>query len=166
MVSSGSVDMGVVCCLSTAEFEKDFSVIRIFKDRIVLIVSEDHKLAGRKSVKLEELAGEDIVYPDCSDNMSEIYRRLCTKVGQEPSRMRFLDQEDQMSRVKWNFSISFCSKYGVGSDLPECFKQIEIEGEDTEFSVALIWRKDDANPCISEFISAMDTYFPDYEWIE
>ena len=71
-LESGAVDLGMVSYRPTAAFDW----LPLQEERLVVIVAPTHRLAGRRRIRLEELAGDPLITtpPDFP------YRALCTRL--------------------------------------------------------------------------------------
>lgn len=83
MLRSGQLDVGL---LTGPVDRRAFCAVTVQRDRLVMLAPADHRLAGRQSLKLHELAGEPFVLGDQTDWF--IYNRslleLCERAGFAP----------------------------------------------------------------------------------
>lgn len=50
----------------------------------VLLAAESHRLAGRKTVDLKEVAGEDFIFPTTDQSIYHLYKKACRDAGFSP----------------------------------------------------------------------------------
>jgi LysR family transcriptional activator of glutamate synthase operon len=79
-VLNGELD----CAIVTGWGSPRASAVRLVTEEIFLVVSQNHRLAGRSSVALSELAAEPILLPGLSLNMSNHLTDACHRAGFEP----------------------------------------------------------------------------------
>ena len=61
-----------------------FSTFPFITDKLMVAVSSEHRLAGRKSVSLAELSDENFIMFDKETLMHELTTNACTSAGFEP----------------------------------------------------------------------------------
>jgi LysR family transcriptional regulator, transcription activator of glutamate synthase operon len=84
-LNSGVVQMSLLWDYEWDRFsDEDYELVTIFSDPTVLLVSEDHRLANRRSADLAELANEDWVERGQNSRVSDVLERCCRLAGFTP----------------------------------------------------------------------------------
>lgn len=135
----------------------------VMKDKIRLAVAmyAGHPLAGRIQLSRSELRGENILYMSPSGDFESygdaVYYRLYQESGFVPNILyRSSDMEVILTMVSAEEGISilpefFTSKH-VGADN---LVFVPLVGEMEHEEIDAIWRKDNQNPLLTEWIQAM-----------
>jgi LysR family transcriptional regulator for metE and metH len=85
-----------------------------FLDEMVLVVSAEHRLAGRRHVPVGELASEHLVVYSVSRRDSFTFRRVLEPAGIEPARVTHLMlTEAILEMVKANLGVTIIPKWSV-----------------------------------------------------
>ena len=90
----GNLDL---CLTSPIPDAPDLVTRRLDVQRLRLVVPEDHRLAGRKRVRLEEFADEHFVTLEPGYGMRKIFDALCVQAGFTP-RIAFEGEEAETLR--------------------------------------------------------------------
>lgn len=109
-VVNGEID----CAIVTAWGSPRTSVIRLLTEEIFLVISQHHRLAGRQSVSLRELASEAILLPSLSLNMCNHLTDAFHKAGFEPRvpyRVNYLELSKVYARQ--GMGVSLLPKMGL-----------------------------------------------------
>jgi LysR family transcriptional regulator for metE and metH len=107
----GKLDLAAV----TSEVDDKRVVVRpLFQDEMVLVVSPEHRLAGRKQVPASELASEHLLLYSTSRHDSFAFRRVLEPAGIEPPRVSHLMlTEAILEMVKANLGVTIIAKWSV-----------------------------------------------------
>jgi LysR family transcriptional regulator for metE and metH len=107
----GKLDLAVV----TSEVEdKRIAVRPLFRDEMVLVVSPEHRLAGRRHVPVTELSAEHLVIYSSSRHDSFTFQRVLQPAGVEPARVTHLMlTEAILEMVKANLGVTVIAKWSV-----------------------------------------------------
>lgn len=96
-VFNGELD----CAIITAWGSSRAAVIHLLTEEILLVVREDHPLAGEKIVSLADLADEPFLLPGHSLNTSNLLMDACRRAGFEPKvpyRANYLELSKSLVR--------------------------------------------------------------------
>lgn len=91
---TGELDL---CLTSPVPDDPDLVTRRLDVQRLRLVVPEDHRLAGRKRVRLEEAADEPFITLEPGYGMRRIFEDLCVEAGFKP-RIAFEGEEAETLR--------------------------------------------------------------------
>lgn len=91
---AGELDL---CLTSPVPDAPDLVARRLDEQRLRLVVPDDHRLAGRKRVRLAEAAGESFVTLEAGYGMRRILDTLCAEAGFTP-RIAFEGEEAETIR--------------------------------------------------------------------
>lgn len=91
---AGDLDL---CLISPVPDAPDLVVRRLDEQRLRLVVPEDHRLAGRKRIRLAEAADESFITLEPGYGMRRIFEALCSEAGFRP-RIAFEGEEAETLR--------------------------------------------------------------------
>src|SRR5262249_43884661 len=126
-------------------------------DPLLLAVSTDHPLAGRASIGLEELAGEDWLLPDvggsCAD--TNVILHACRDAGFEPDvRLAFDDYNALQGMAAAGVGVALVPSLATAnlrSDVAIC----PLRGRPPERRIQAAIRLGDDDPHIEHVIEAL-----------
>ena len=133
---NGEVDL----CVATEPGDPGLEWRPLFKEELFAIVPVEHRLAGRKSIELIELAEEPFVALRSGHGLRIVLDELCQKVGFKPQIiLEGYEVSSLRGLVVAGFGVTLAPKRSVSAatyvDLPisnpECFR-----------TVGLSWRKE------------------------
>jgi LysR family transcriptional regulator, transcription activator of glutamate synthase operon len=109
-VANGEID----CAIVTGWGSPRASVLRLLTEEIFLVVSQNHRLAGRSSVSLSELANEPLLLPSLTLNMANFLTDACRRAGFEP-RVPYRVNYLELSKVyvRQGMGVSLLPKMGL-----------------------------------------------------
>jgi LysR family transcriptional regulator, transcription activator of glutamate synthase operon len=109
-VANGEID----CAIVTSWGSPRASVLRLLTEEIFLVVSQNHRLAGRSSVSLSELANEPLLLPSLTLNMANFLTDACRRAGFEP-RVPYRVNYLELSKVyvRQGMGVSLLPKMGL-----------------------------------------------------
>lgn len=118
--------------------------VPLFREPLFLTVAADHPLALRKSVKLADLNGDDMLALGPGHQLHEAVAKLCEEAG---ARLRYdfegtsLDMLREM--VIMRLGITFMPGLYVASELHRdaSVKTLEIRDRSVSRSIGMAWRK-------------------------
>jgi DNA-binding transcriptional LysR family regulator len=129
------------------------SVMTLRHDPLMLVLPAKHRLARKKSVKLQELSNEDFVMysRDVGTGIHAQIVRLCRRAGFDPH----IVQEAREAATIIGLVVAGC---GV-SILPESFQCIQMQGvcyrgiadDDALTALMLATRSDESTPLVDAF---------------
>lgn len=130
--------------------------------RLVAALYSGHPLAGRTKLRRADLRGEKILYTSPSEDFDsygdEMFIRLYRESGYKPDILyRSSDMEVILTMVAAEEGVSilpdyFTSKLANGGNLVF----IPLSGVKEHEEIDVIWRKDNTNPLLPEWIGALE----------
>lgn len=117
-VSAGLLDVG---CVSAPVSDRLFDHAFFVRDPFCLVVNAQHPLAGRSSVRLEELKRESFILSGGEYAISRTLRAACCEVGFEPNVALVSSQ--------WDFIVQLVGQgYGVAIQPRSLFDRFDFPG--------------------------------------
>lgn len=143
-LEDGRLDL-VITLLPVAGSE--FGSAPLFREPLLLTVASDHRLAGARSVRKEDLEGEDMLALGPGHQLHEAVLSLCTEFG---ARLRYefegtsLDTLREM--VVMGMGITFLPGLYAQREIDNdpSLKTLSIEGRAIYRTVGMVWRKTSA----------------------
>jgi DNA-binding transcriptional LysR family regulator len=83
-VDGGEAEIAVVGMPPGARLDGGVAAVELFDDPVRIALPSDHRLAGRVSIGLAELAEEPWILPAGSSAVGEVFARLCAHAGVKP----------------------------------------------------------------------------------
>lgn len=128
----------------------------IARERLVLALPQDHRLAGGEPVALAALRDEDFVLYGVPDSVADsVVTQACLGAGFLPRRTHEGAQTPIMLTL-------VAAGLGVAL-LPESATALSVEGvrfvsivEDVRIDLALAWRTDDHSPALARLLEALE----------
>ncbi len=112
-------------------------------EEIFLAAPSDHRLAGRKSVKLSELAEEPLIYYTTESGLREIMNRFCRQAAFEPNiAFECTTPEVICSLVEAGLGLAFLPDYLWSSVAPESLTKLRLREPACKRTIWLSWVKD------------------------
>lgn len=158
-IQAGQLDIGLVCNTSTYE---QLETIRFIKDPLQLIVHQDHPLAKKRTIELQDLQAESFI----------IYRKdfiLYDKIIEECSRNGFFPSIACETTQKDLFIELVHAKVGIAL-LPQkiaekipytSIKRIPFKKETIHLELGITWKKNKYLPfAVREFIQLVHELAP------
>ncbi|MGI5970914.1 MAG: LysR family transcriptional regulator [Oscillospiraceae bacterium] len=140
-----------------------YHVYRVYKTRMIVAMSKNHKFAHRSSIRLNELNGERLVYKDHLKHInSSFWKSLIGRSGTVPLETLPSTNDDMVFSIQVGDCISFVDKYAAKhfSEFTGCVL-VDIEDDDTEFYIYLLAEKQNYNSALTRFIKAITEAFPE-----
>jgi DNA-binding transcriptional LysR family regulator len=151
LVRAGSADAGITLSYALPEKMQDFEIRRIETSRFCAVVSENHPLACRKTVKTDELrnyayvgAGRQTSRFTAAVERPVVADRPPEDIIAAPGLESLFMQVRCLNGVTLA-PIPMARQYGEGCVL------LELEDADTSFDIVAFWRKDSENPLAELF---------------
>lgn len=117
-VSAGLLDVG---CVSAPVSDSLFDHVRFVRDPYCLVVGTRHPLAGRTSVRLEELKQEAFILSGEEYAVSHTIRAACCEVGFEPNVA--------LISSRWDFIVQLVQQdYGIAIQPRSLFDRFLFPG--------------------------------------
>jgi LysR family hydrogen peroxide-inducible transcriptional activator len=141
--------------------------VPLFREPLMLVVASDHPLARKKSVRLEDLKGQDVLTLGPEHSLHEPILNLCDEMG---ANVRFdfegtsLDMLREM--VIMGLGITFMPGLYVGRELEsdDDVHILKIEDRQVDRTIAMAWRRTSARQAsylkLAEFFKSMVTAIP------
>ena len=160
----GTIDVGV---LRHVDDRPGIESEPLFEERFVVVVSEHHPLAKRKSLRLKQLASEPLLIHDrdwaalAHDKILALYGAagvvpgvvtLHAEPGDQASMLAVASGEGVCLALRSPLSRSFVSVSGVSI--------VSLDEPDAVLQVQVAWRKGDASRRIQQFLQAAREVFP------
>ena len=125
---------------------------------IVLVVSDNHRLAGRKKIKLREIADERHLYTPGKGTTA--YNIKLTKLLVDTgirikSVMEPLSSSVKFEMVRRGYGVAFATHGSIPPGM-NGLKVLQINETGAELERALIWRQDNINPTLNKFLELFD----------
>lgn len=128
MLANGGVDAAFL--ISSAEDMLDARIryYPLIRGRVALVVSDKHRFAGKKRIRLRDLAEESFVFPGRALSMHALALKICRESGFEPKILCECDQVDTvLSFVASGKGIGFISSQSIAKRLTPGVSVIPIE---------------------------------------
>ena len=146
-----TIDLAVV---RTPLIKDDLMYKPIFKDRVVLVMAEDHPLSENKRLHLSQMSHEQfILYPPNEGYAAySVVQRACLKAGFVPSVASFVDDV---------YGMLGLVSAGIGVALmPAAIAKLQVEGlkffalpeVEEYFELSLVWHADDDRKLIQSVV--------------
>jgi DNA-binding transcriptional LysR family regulator len=137
--------------------ELSYQTVR--SERIVVVLSSRHPSAAEKSVELETLASDLVLFPRyLAPRLHDFYLGLCRRAGFEPT------EAEESTRTRWtigtwNPSTAVLLPASVVNDLPDGTVAVPLGQTADQVETQIAWRADDRKPAVAAFIeSAKELY--------
>ena len=118
--------------LSDSALEKlknELNIVQLRKDKIVVVVSEGHRLASKKHIDISELAGERLIFSN--DNFqfpNIIINHMKSKQIHYTISARCTQLETTFALVAKNFGITLCSELTAGKKMEkEVYNHLKLQ---------------------------------------
>jgi DNA-binding transcriptional LysR family regulator len=122
MVREGTVDVGLVWDydLFPRRFDPSLVVTPLLLDPLVLVLSEDHRLAGADEVSLADLADETWVIRQHTEPYADSFEQMCRTAGFEPREVFWTeDYESVQGMVAVGLGVSLVPELSLAAVRPE-----------------------------------------------
>lgn len=147
--------------------ETALTIAPLFQERILAVVSADHPLASRKTVRVHDLAGETLLLwdrhlmPAVYDKVSELF----DKAGVAPKTMQTPGAGPHNHRglmlVASGQGIYLCIGVPLTSPQPTSgITLVPLADPAATIEICAAWRKDESSPAILQFMGALSQVFP------
>jgi len=139
-LESGEIDL----YLSTIPFERPgIKQELLMKDEIFLIVPAGHRLAGRESIHLKEVAEEPFINLRLGNPMRDLTDSLCLQAGFKPNLAFEIDEQvSKLRLVGSGLGISFVSSFAFRYIGDSSVVPVRIEEPKFERIITLAWKED------------------------
>ena len=156
LILSERVDLGLVRALR----HPDIVSTPLYEDRLVLVVRPQHAFAARGRIRLEEIAGEQLVTFDRTSSYTELTNALFRGAGVQPLGVMELDNTEAAKKmVQQGFGVALLPQTSVTAELDTgTLRRVEIEdAEPVRRQLVAIRRRDRAPGAVVEAFLAVLT---------
>ena len=156
LILSERVDLGLVRALR----HPDIVSTPLYEDRLVLVVRPQHAFAARGRIRLEEIAGEQLVTFDRTSSYTELTNALFRGAGVQPLGVMELDNTEAAKKmVQQGFGVALLPQTSVAAELATgTLRRVEIEdAEPVRRQLVAIRRRDRAPGAVVEAFLAVLT---------
>jgi Transcriptional regulator len=138
-VLNNLLDFGVVVL---SEENESLDSIIFVNEKLKLVVSSSHRLAGKQEVSLQELKKEDFIMFDRDFVLRNLVINSCREAGFQPKIISETSQLEFIQElVAYNIGITLLPE-STCIELTDDFKTITVTNPEIEWNLAMIWRKD------------------------
>lgn len=155
-ILTNEVDLGVLFLgLEPEEYGK-YEVIKIYTEKLDLILPRGHRLYNKKSVSISDLAGEYAISAKYMQdtNWIEINKKLEEKglptVRIQPMERRAATESELLTQISAGFGIAMMPRLLGKSFLG--MKTTPVTGINNEMPLSLVYSKNNRNPTLKLFI--------------
>lgn len=156
-LANGEIDLGLL--YRRPPCPPGFAWRDLCTDSYVLMVPGNHRLAGRKSVRLAELAGEEMMFPSPTLR-PDTYREMlsaCQQGGLEPRIV--LEAEGLINLVAEGFAVAlYNSALADNAALPGVV-YLAVEDLDIPLQLAVVWEEARATPALLDLVRLLERGF-------
>ena len=157
-VSSGDADLGVTFSYILPDNIENFGIKRVAPEKFCVIVSAEHPLAEKKSVKIADLISEN--YVSVGAQRSGFTRKIEEAVLQDRLNSEILSVptlESLFLQVRSGNGISLVP-YPMAREYGTNCAILNVEDLESGFDVVVFWRKNNENPSLQLFIDMINDY--------
>jgi len=136
----GKIDVGIV---EGTSIDDAFSAVTIAEDEVVIIASENHHLAKKKKITLQDLAAEPFILPELGSQTRVLADAFFREAGLDAKhlkiRMTLESPELIVQMVQAGLGIAFASKWSVLTAVKEgTVKLLRVSGGKMMRSIYLV----------------------------
>ncbi len=145
LVLAEQVDIGLTRELRHPEIEST----PVYEDELVLVADHDHAFARRVLIRVEELAGEQLILFDRTSSYHELTNALFRTAGVEPAGVMELDNIDATKKmVEQGLGVAFLPATAVAAELDAgALRAVAVAGvEPLRRQIVAIRRRDHGRP--------------------
>ncbi|WP_306112971.1 MULTISPECIES: LysR family transcriptional regulator [unclassified Roseovarius] len=150
-LDQGELDIG---CVTGPISREEYGQLPIQSERLVCVVYENHPLAGRGRVRLEDLANEDFVHGPAKDweYFYSYLIPLCRRSGFVPNIVQeAYNSAGILGLVSCGMGVTILTE-SVRSSLTNGLVPLDLEGVSERLQTVALWRTDDLTGSKSLFI--------------
>lgn len=150
----------VAVCIKLGDVDESVRRVPFAKERVGVMMSEDHPLAGSASLKLEDLRGERFIVLAGEGHVS-LYRRffddLLASRGIYPKEPVFTQQVDTIGLTIKRAGGVALVPYGVRHMDRSYLRTVPVDDDGCEIPMCLYYQSESNNPLIPRFINMLKT---------
>jgi DNA-binding transcriptional LysR family regulator len=150
------VDVGLVRSLR----HRDIASTPLYEDRLILVVEPGHAFASSGRIRLEEIAGEQLILFDRTSSYHELTSALFRRVGVSPNGVMELDNIDAAKKmVEQGFGVALLPHTSVVDEIAAGrLAEVAIQGAEPVRRQIVAIRRRDAGPPTGPVASFLDTF--------
>jgi DNA-binding transcriptional LysR family regulator len=156
LVLREQVDVGLVRALR----HRDIASTPLYEDRLILVVEPGHPFAGSGRIRLDEIAGEQLILFDRTSSYHELTSALFRRAGVSPAGVMELDNIDAAKKmVEQGFGVALLPHTSVVDELTAgTLAEVTIQGAEPVRRQIVAIRRRDAGPPRGAVASFLDTF--------
>ena len=156
LVLREQVDVGLVRTLR----HRDIASTPLYEDRLILVVEPMHPFAASGRIRLDEIAGEQLILFDRTSSYHELTSAFFRRAGVSPTGVMELDNIDAAKKmVEQGFGVALLPHTSVGGELAAgTLAEVAIQGAEPVRRQIVAIRRRDAGPPRGHVASFLDTF--------
>jgi DNA-binding transcriptional LysR family regulator len=156
LVLREQVDVGLVRALRHREIVST----PLYEDRLILVVDPGHEFASSGRIRLEAIAGEQLILFDRTSSYHELTSALFRRAGVSPAGVMELDNIDAAKKmVEQGFGVALLPHTSVVDELAAGrLAEVTIQGAEPVRRKIVAIRRRDAGPATGAVASFLDTF--------
>jgi DNA-binding transcriptional LysR family regulator len=156
LVLREQVDVGLVRSLR----HRDIASTPLYEDRLILVVEPDHPFAGSGRIRLDEIAGQQLILFDRTSSYHELTSAFFRRAGVSPTGVMELDNIDAAKKmVEQGFGVALLPHTSVVDELTAgTLAEVTIQGAEPVRRQIVAIRRRDAGPPRGAVASFLDTF--------
>lgn len=159
---NGEVDAAFIIASAEEMLDARIRFHALIRGHVVLIVGENHRFAGKRHVRLRDLAGESFVFPGRALSMHALGLKLCREAGFEPRILCECDQVDTvLDFVAGGKGVGFVSSQSMLLRSAGGVSVIPVEPVVERFSCLAVAAGKKGNPVVDMFRSFLLEAIPE-----
>jgi DNA-binding transcriptional LysR family regulator len=150
------VDVGLVRALH----HRDIVSTPLYEDRLILVVEPGHPFAQSRRIRLEEIAGEQLILFDRTSSYHELTSAFFRSAGISPTGVMELDNIDAAKKmVEQGFGVALLPHTSVADELAAGrLAEVTIRGAEPVRRQIVAVRRRDAGPAVGAVAAFLDTF--------
>jgi DNA-binding transcriptional LysR family regulator len=156
LVLREQVDVGLVRTLR----HRDITSTPLYEDRLILVVEPGHPFASSGRIRLDEIAGEQLILFDRTSSYHELTSAFFRRAGVSPAGVMELDNIDAAKKmVEQGFGVALLPHTSVADELANgTLAEVTIQGAEPVRRQIVAIRRRDAGPPRGAVASFLDTF--------
>ena len=152
MLIHGEVDAAFIIAATEDMLEARIRFHPLIRGRVVLVVSDSHRFAGKGHVRLRDLADEFFVFPGRALSLHVLGLKLCRESGFEPKILCECDQVDTvLNFVASGKGVGFVSSQSLMTRAASGLSVIPVEPSVERFSCLAVAAEKMRDPVVDMF---------------
>lgn len=160
LIEQGDLDLAVVFDHGGMPFPvpKTLESAPLLRDPHLLLVPDDHPLAGAQRVRLVDLANQQWIATHGLPPVGSLLEKLCYAAGFTPTIRCRTDHYDVIvGLVRAGIGISMVPALGVHPGTLDGVRLLRLAGPDPVRQIAVTTRIGNPNPAVAKFVRALET---------